>query len=158
MRHGEAVDDAPGGDGDRWLTPHGRQSTRRVAERLAVHCAPRTVWTSPLVRAAQTAELVVGALGLGDQPSVERALATGDVEGILRRLRAFHGEAPVLLVGHEPTLSVLTRRLLGEDAWPGYKKSSVCGLRWDREGLARFEFTLLPKGLRLVERWEELFV
>ncbi|MBI5512600.1 MAG: phosphohistidine phosphatase SixA [Deltaproteobacteria bacterium] len=157
LRHGEAVDDAPSGDGDRWLTAHGRQATRRVAERMATHCAPRTIWTSPLVRATQTAEIVAGALGLEDNLSVERSLITGDVDALLRRLRAFDGANPLLLVGHEPTLSTLTRRLLGADTWPGYKKSMVCGLRWDRTGMARFEWTLLPKGPKLVERWEDLF-
>src|SRR5581483_6827547 len=119
MRHGEAVDGAPGGDGDRWLTSHGRQTTRAVAEHLARHMAPATVWTSPLVRAVQTAEILASAVGLQGSVEVLRELATGHDDAILQHVADFEGDGTLCLVGHEPTLSQLAVTLLGVRQWPG---------------------------------------
>lgn len=152
MRHGEAVDDSDGqGDGARWLTAKGRRVTREVAAHVAKHHAPAVVVTSPLVRATQTAEILVAAAGLEGGVTVDGHLASGDVAAILRGLQRRRGEGVVAVVGHEPTLSILVQRLLEDHRWPGFEKSGVCALRWPAEGRAHFQWALQPKKLRVVD-------
>jgi len=152
MRHGEAVDDSDGqGDGARWLTAKGRRVTREVAAHVAKHRPPAMVITSPLVRATQTAEILVGAVGLEDGVVVDGHLASGDVAAILRGLTRYKGQDTIAVVGHEPTLSILTRRLLGDLRWPGFEKSGVCALQWNTDGKARFLWALSPKKLRVID-------
>lgn len=152
MRHGEAVDDSDGqGDGARWLTARGRRVTREVAAHVARHHPPSAVITSPLVRATQTAEILVAAVGLEGEVTVDKLLAAGDVAGILRGLARHRGEGTVAVVGHEPTLSILVQRLLEDHRWPGFEKSGVCALAWSGEGRARFQWALLPKKLRVID-------
>ncbi len=158
MRHGEAVDHAPNmGDAERWLTAKGRRLTREVARAVVEHTAPAAVWTSPLVRAVQTAEILVGAAGLEDDVTVVREIASGAVDALREMLRAHHGHGPLAVVGHEPTLSTLAMSLLDERRWPGFEKSAVCALTLKRgEAHARFDWMLLPKKLKLVEDLHKL--
>jgi phosphohistidine phosphatase len=151
MRHGEAVDEAPDGDGARWLTAKGRRVTREVAAHVAKHSPPSVVITSALVRATQTAEILVAALGLEGGVTVDAHLATGNVPAILRGLQEHRGEGTVAVVGHEPTLSILVQRLLEDHRWPGFEKSGVCVLHWNGETKARFEWALQPKKLRVID-------
>ena len=157
MRNGEAVDSAGVlGDGARWLTGKGRQHTRGVAEHLTSHASPGTIWTSPLVRAVQTAEIVALTCEIGDEFEVVNDLANGDCDALLSRVAAFRGARPLLLVGHEPMLSSLAVHLLGTSHWPGFRKSSVCALDWNGRGHARFGWMLLAKQLRLVKALDAL--
>lgn len=152
IRHGEAIDHGARSDGERWLTPHGRETTRRVAAWLAQHAPPRTVLTSPLVRAAQTAEIVLSACAL-DDAAVFRELATGDVDAVAERARSFEGEGPLCFVGHEPTLSEVIARLLGLDVPPKFPKSGVFALERGPHGAIRFLWRLRPRD---VERLTDL--
>lgn len=154
IRHGDAVDDAPGlGDAGRWLTGKGRKITRGVADWLAGkdRRRPVEIWTSPLVRAVQTAEIVAASAELTDEVSVHAELATtGHPHDVHRRLAQYAGHGPIALVGHEPSLSALAVALLGDVAWPGFKKSGVLGLKWSGSGLATFQFVLDPKELTTI--------
>lgn len=146
VRHGEAIEHGARHDGERWLTPHGRQTTRRVAAWLAAQAPPATVRTSALVRATQTAEIILGACGL-DAAEVFRELATGDRAAIVTCLRTFAGPGPLCLVGHEPTLSVVVAEVLGLDAPPDFPKSGVFALTRERHGAMRFDWHLRPRDL-----------
>jgi phosphohistidine phosphatase len=159
IRHGEAVEAAPGlGDPGRWLTGKGRRVTRRVADWLAKRSVrrPAALWTSNLVRAVQTAEIVAGAAGIEDDLIVVPELAPGgDIHGLVRNLASYTGPGPLGLVGHEPGLSLLARQLLGPVDWPGLKKSGVAALSFKpaAEGgrhEAAFHFLLIPKGLKRI--------
>lgn len=164
FRHGEAVDDAPGlGDQGRWLTPKGRKNSQKVAQWLAKRAerAPKTVWTSSLVRAVQTAEILVATLGLEEEVIALPELApNGDPGEVLRRLREFRGKGPIALVGHEPCLSLIARHLLGDVPWPGLKKSGVAQLnvvfgKTAQEPItATFQYLLKPKGMELLRALE----
>lgn len=110
IRHGIAVDRHPDHpDRDRPLTAKGRQKTQRVAERLVqlgIH-AP-LILTSPLVRAYQTAEILLSA-GVGEVLEIEPELAPGGqcdrgLEHLARHLAAYPATA-IALIGHEPDLS-----------------------------------------------------
>src|SRR5689334_12282667 len=95
IRHGEAVDDAPGlGDAGRWLTGKGRKVTRHVADFLAAKddLRPVEIWSSPLVRAVQTAEIIASAAGITDELTIVRDLATsGDPKQLLKLLGHYPG-------------------------------------------------------------------
>jgi phosphohistidine phosphatase len=162
MRHGEAVGAAPGlGDAGRFLTEKGRRVTRRVARWLAKKSKrrPVAIWTSPLVRAVQTAEIVAEIVGLDGEVVACAELSPGrDPGDLLSLLSARSPRGPIALIGHEPSLSVLASSLLNDpelvgDAshrhapWPGLKKSAVLALSWEGSGPAKFRFVLDPKSM-----------
>lgn len=167
IRHGQAVDDAPGvGDSGRWLTARGRKATRRVARWLVKRKdrRPAAIWTSPLVRAVQTAEILADAAGLDADVSVAPELSPGrDPADLMRALSQHRGAEPLVLVGHEPQLSALVTSLLGDATWLGATgadaeprsklwKSGVVALSWDGRGAAKLRFVFDPKEMSVVSR------
>ena len=132
IRHGQAVDEAPGlGDGGRWLTAKGRKLTRKVARWLAKsgRRRPVAVWTSPLVRAVQTAEIIAAEAGTKGELKACAQLGPGHDPGdLIKLVTAEIVEGPLALVGHEPALSLIATALLGDTGLTGFKKSGVMGL------------------------------
>lgn len=146
MRHGPAEDHSPTGrDADRALTPSGRDRVRSVARALEEKDeAPFTIVSSPLVRALQTAEIVAAVTKLDTRVQANAAArgsgATGAVE-IRRELSpggdahelvfqlAREGRRRVMIVGHEPDLSMLVGRLVGRIPDEGMLKAMVVGVR-----------------------------
>jgi phosphohistidine phosphatase len=146
IRHGQAVDDAPGlGDTGRWLTAKGRKVTRRVARWLAKSNKrrPAVIWTSPLVRAVQTAEIVAAAAEIDGEVRAISELSPGRDPGDLVKLLAEAPAGPLALVGHEPSLSLIANALLGDIGFTGLKKSGVMGVSYD-EGRGKLRFLLDP--------------
>jgi len=116
VRHAEAIDETLDlRDPMRHLTLRGREQARALGDRMRWHdCTPAHIWSSPLVRAVQTAELL--ATGLETNVAVEVAplLAPGqDARAILDALKTLAGD--VVLVGHEPGMSALATLLVGKD-------------------------------------------
>src|SRR5437867_59338 len=109
IRHGEAVGEAPGlGDAGRFLTEKGRKVTRRVAQWLAKRSKrrPVAIWTSPLVRSVQTAEILAEVAGLDGEVVACAELSPGrDPGDLLNLLTTQNPKGPLALVGHEPSLS-----------------------------------------------------
>src|SRR5262249_1544876 len=135
MRHGPAVaidENSELPDGKRPLTPTGRKKTRLAARGLnRLEVGIDVVLTSPLVRARETAELGMRELALPPEELRETAnLAPGaDHETLLRELAQIGHASSFLLVGHEPDLSHLVSRLLGNGRAPldiDFKKAAVC--------------------------------
>lgn len=115
VRHGIAEDAPPGGrDRDRRLTPRGRSRMRQIAAGLRrLKLRPATIVTSPLPRAAETAVIVGEVLGCRSEPRALDPLATGTTPEIaLRALRPLAHDGPLMVVGHEPTLSGLASLIL----------------------------------------------
>ncbi|MFO0562142.1 MAG: histidine phosphatase family protein [Polyangiales bacterium] len=137
MRHGHAVDEAPHlGDHGRWLTAKGRERTRLVADKLVEHKVhPTHIWTSPLVRAVQTADIVASVLGFSQEiPAIADLVVDGRPRAVAQMIFAHDEPRDVLLiVGHEPSLSVLANTLLGAHEWAGFKKSGVLALAVDQK-------------------------
>ena len=151
IRHGEAVDaDATTPDGSRWLTARGRAETAAAATWLRTS-PPAVFVTSPLVRAAQTAELLAHELLPHDPVTVLGALATGDVSAIVRAVSEHRGPSPLALVGHEPTLSQVASTLLATTRWPGFEKSAVATFTLDA-GTWSFVGMFLPRSGRTLGR------
>ena len=107
-----------GDDWDRPLSDKGRRQAERLGRLLAAHDeAPDLFITSPRVRAAQTAEIVAGALGAG--VVVDPRLAGMLDSGVLSDILAANADAErPCLVGHDPDFSELLGELLGTPPVP----------------------------------------
>lgn len=113
IRHGEADwPDWKGPDDARPLTKHGRSEVKRVAKLLCrMGAEPRLIFTSPLPRAAQTAEILAKHLCLA---SAEAAvLGKGFNAAEFQRLVATQDVDEIVIVGHEPDLSRVLATLTG---------------------------------------------
>lgn len=116
VRHAIAEDAPPRGGGDRAraLTSEGRKKMEIGARALAALVPDlERVVSSPLVRARQTAEIVLRAY---PSPPTLLELADlapeGDAAGVLRFLEGRGSRTAIALVGHEPNLSLLEAFLL----------------------------------------------
>lgn len=117
IRHAEAADLIP--DHARPLTEHGRTQVRALAKflRNPKAFAPQEIWHSPLLRARQTAELLVAELGFKGPCLEARGLTPeDDPSDIVETLLVT--EKPIALVGHEPHLSALGSLLVAGAANP----------------------------------------
>jgi phosphohistidine phosphatase len=130
LRHGHAVDPFEAlTDEQRWLTPSGRARVSRIAEYLVAEgWAPRVIYTSPLVRAVQTAELMAAQV----TPKIERvevnvALAPdrGTTAQALACLESLDRGATVALVSHEPKVRVLSGHLAQLSQLPVFAPGSA---------------------------------
>lgn len=120
LRHGEAAKASEANvsrDSERPLTPRGRERLERAARgirRLGI--TPTGILTSPYRRARETAEIVAGALGTPEALTTEESLASGarweEVKRALSRIELGDG---LLLVGHEPDLSMMTAEMIGAE-------------------------------------------
>lgn len=107
FRHGPAVERGTEGvsEADRPLTPEGRKKTLLASKGLkALDLGFDRVFTSPLPRAMQTAEIVAGVLRLPPPEVLDGLSPGGSPRRLLDGLRDLESQAP-LLVGHEPLLS-----------------------------------------------------
>jgi phosphohistidine phosphatase len=127
LRHGEAVPHESKPDFDRELTPRGvlqAVAAGKALARLGLEFA--ACYTSPLVRAAQTAKLACEPLNV--TPEERDEVGKGfDVE-VVRELLAEHPpRARVLVVGHNPSFEQVVYDLTGGQV--DFKKGGVAGIR-----------------------------
>jgi phosphohistidine phosphatase len=102
-------------DSERPLTPEGRRKVRLIAKALArLKIFPDVILTSPLVRAYQTAEIAATVLRRKKQLHFCTHLASGgNPKRLVAEVNRLHGDAEsVMLVGHEPDMSLLISLLL----------------------------------------------
>jgi phosphohistidine phosphatase len=113
MRHGHAEEGRD--DYTRRLTEAGRSAARHAGEALArAGFRPEHVLTSPAPRAHETAELVAEACDYAGGLQSERSLYVAEEAAYLAALRSLPDQVSrVLLVGHNPSASVLSRQLGG---------------------------------------------
>jgi len=115
LRHATAEEAASSGDdGARKLTERSKEKMRGAASGLrAMGLKFDVILTSPLPRAAETAEIVSAAYENVPPPQVLPALATGvAATDAVNALRAFSKHEDVMIVGHEPQLSAVASILL----------------------------------------------
>lgn len=149
IRHAAAIDETLElRDPMRHLTAQGRTQAASLGDRLRWHdCTPTHIWTSPVVRAVQTAELVAAGLQSHVAVEVVPALAPGEsVRGVAAALQALAQGASVLLVGHEPGMSGLGALLVGATDFPALAKAEAVRIvdgqvrwrcAWDAEAPVR---------------------
>ena len=140
-------------DAERALTEQGRAqlaNTSLALERLGLK--PGIILTSPLVRAAQTAELVAPALGAPVEQATE--LQPGCSLSDLQLLVQRYEHDIIVLVGHEPDFSSLAAQLINADERGiALKKGGI--IRIDvqgklQAGRGRLAALFTPKMLRLM--------
>jgi phosphohistidine phosphatase len=115
VRHAEAIERSGATpDASRYLTPKGRTAFRKIARRAReAGIAPEVIFTSPLLRAVQTAEILAERLKHEGPVVVANELSPGFDDRALRSLLAGAGNlAEAAFVGHEPDLGDLAALLL----------------------------------------------
>jgi len=108
LRHADAM-----ADGERPLSEDGRKQTKKVGKGLRkLGVEVDAIYTSPLARAEQTAQIVGKILKV--TPQVAEPLDSGAELSGLQALLAKHAPADrVMLVGHEPDFSMMVGSLIG---------------------------------------------
>jgi phosphohistidine phosphatase len=144
-------------DSKRPLTEAGINRFKEAVEGLAwLDVDIDEIFTSPLVRAKQTATLL--AHGLGNKTSVKTldALSPGhSARQVMNELSRTAKHHRIALVGHEPGLGELAAHLIGSPRALPFKKGGVChiaiqGLTSRRPG--ELVWFLPPKVLRRLHR------
>src|SRR5512132_714865 len=154
FRHGIAADaeNWKGDDASRQLTPEGAVRTKRGAHglyRLKVH--PDHVFSSPLVRARQTADLVNAELALKTKIElIDDLLPDAPPDALLARLAKLPAHSVLLCVGHEPHLSTaLSVMISGKTAASiEMKKAAACGVGFTgmpKAGAGTLQWLLPPR-------------
>lgn len=136
-------------DSERPLTSDGKVKTREAASGLlALEVAPDAIFTSPYVRAKQTAEIVAAVLGASAKLRETRRLEPGEsATALLAAIReAAPGAASVMVVGHEPDLGILASRLLAGDG-------HTIDIPLKKAGAVKIELDGLPPAGRGTLRW-----
>jgi len=156
MRHGTAEQpDDSGADARRALTAQGRERVEAVARGLAaLGVEPKEVWSSPLLRARQTAEIAARRLGVPPKRiHLTPSLAPGAApRQLLAELANRRGGGDVLCCGHAPHLDALLAECIGLGAQPrtALKKAGVACLQAALSPAepARLEWLMPPAALR----------
>jgi phosphohistidine phosphatase len=150
VRHEEAEPGYDIPDAHRALTGHGRSRMRSTGKMVVQHANIDVIYTSPLVRAVQTAELLAAEVGL-DEPLLAREVIANPptldriIDLLVQTEANIRG---VALVGHEPTFSELAAEMLDLAQYPRpFKKGSVLAMDFDRtKRRGTFKWLILGKG------------
>ena len=155
VRHGKAVDlEEAGTDAGRWLTADGRAAMRAQVERLGeIGLRFDRVYTSPLVRAVQTAEILAAGNGYAGAIEARPALAPeiGTTAQALDGLEDAPDGELIVLVGHMPRIRVLAGHLVGQPSFPPFRTGAACLVEWRPGEGGSFRFLLDPGGKRFEE-------
>lgn len=129
LRHGEAEDGIGISDHERRLTPNGINRTQTAARVIAaLNLDLKKIFSSPHVRARQTAEIVAEALSMNIEIRDELKFSF-DITALERMIVGVAPEEAVLFVGHEPSFSMVVESLTGGS------------VEMKKGGLARVEIT-----------------
>jgi len=136
MRHGEAEPKrANSSDAERPLTENGRKQAAEQAGRLKERGIKfDLIFSSPYLRAYQTAQIVAQELGLDDALSKEEALTSGcKTIDVMEFISQYNDLDSILCVGHEPDLGIIVGELQDLSAPQPLKKGQVVGFDLDTE-------------------------
>lgn len=151
LRHGAALDGED--DAVRPLSDTGQRQSRKIGRFLRRgNVVFDHAFSSPLLRARQTAEIVLGItnedrrLELQFAGALLNSTSPGDFAEWLKSLPA---DAEILLVGHEPSIGDHVRRLLGLAGSSALemKKGSCAGIQMSGSGSGQLRFLVTPKSL-----------
>jgi phosphohistidine phosphatase len=144
-------------DDKRPLTDDGISRMRKAArglERLDV--TMDVVYTSPLMRARQTAEIVASVFHTRPSIVTLESLAPGGAYAALMADLEKHGrKSRLALVGHEPGLGELAARLVGSRRAIEFKKGAVCRIDLDEippNGPGQLRWFMTPRILRAIQK------
>jgi phosphohistidine phosphatase len=147
LRHGEAVPHDSKPDDERELTARGERQALAAGAALArLGLELSACYTSPMLRARQTAEIACRALGT--DPVVEESIGYGfDRDDAMALLRAHGDDARVLVVGHEPDFSQVVHDFTGGRV--DFKKGGVAAVR-EARGSGELLVLLRPRELETI--------
>lgn len=128
VRHGKAGERSEEqDDSTRALTADGR---KKLLKTLPALCGlirdpgKVQIWSSPLTRAAQTADIMAGLLG--QQLIIcHDFIADGDYEALLAALAEVKSGETIMIFGHEPTLGLWSQAISGQHLL--FKKGAAAG-------------------------------
>jgi phosphohistidine phosphatase len=148
LRHGVAEEKGGKPDRERRLTDEGNREMKRIARSLAALLPDAdAIYSSPLVRACETAEWVAKAYGGKLRVETTTALEPGTDLGEFRALLERVESECAYYVGHEPHLTALMLDLTGIHAGAlSLKKGGCYGLQVKDKGTpARLRWMLAPE-------------
>jgi phosphohistidine phosphatase len=144
LRHGKAEkssDDTP--DAARALTRDGKEEVKKVAQWMKKNKFRfDTIATSPLKRARGTAKIVAAVLDQKDRLVVWDELAPGgDLDTVCYHASGYGAHASVLVIGHEPGLSMLISKITGDT-----RNGSISLAKAGLAKIQHFSYTKHPSG------------
>jgi phosphohistidine phosphatase len=135
IRHAAAADEADyDRDEERPLTKSGKATMKSVARLLTeLAIAPGRIYTSPLLRARETADITAKALGKGGPVEEAGQLAPGHAPVEVVSMLAESGLDEAAVVGHEPQLGKLVSLMVAGSDTPvvDMRKASVACVEFD---------------------------
>ena len=159
IRHGVAEErgDAWPDDTKRPLSEGGMERMRKAARGLArLNISIDIVLTSPLVRARQTADILVSALA--PRPAlvtIDSLAPEGTYAALMADLEKHGRKDRLALVGHEPGIGELAARLIGSRHSFEFKKGAVCRIDVDEippAGPGDLRWMMSPKILASIKK------
>ena len=160
IRHGVAadLDKEIAEESFRYLTIHGRNHCRIVAQRLKdMKINFDAIFSSPLVRAVQTAEVFASVLKYNDEIKTAIELIGGSpYTRFLNLLKRHSHFSRIAIFGHAPDVNSFSHNLIKEnpvkDLHLNFKNSSVCKINFDPSTeTGKFEWFLNSENMKLTE-------
>jgi phosphohistidine phosphatase len=144
LRHGKAGKSSDGtADAARALTRDGKKEVKKVAQWMKRNDIRfDLIATSPLIRAIGTAKIIADVLGQKDRLTVWEDLAPGgDPDTVCYNASQSGENATVLIVGHEPALSLLITTIIGAQG-----NGSVILAKAGLAKISNYSFAQRPSG------------
>ncbi len=152
IRHEDAEPISPAkSDHKRELTPKGKESIRKTAEGWKkIIKSFDIIASSPLTRAAQTAEIIAEVFNYKKKIVTDKKIASGcKPEDLIDFIRSFD-ENDIAIVGHEPDMSRNLSALVSSSGmYAEFKKGSIVKIKFEgkvRASGGKLEF-LIPSEL-----------
>lgn len=156
VRHAIAEDVPSGGGGDaaRALTPEGKQKMKEAAKGFArLEPEIERIFSSPLMRAKQTAEILAASLKKTVEEMKELAPGYSPAQ-VCEKLMTWKKGGNIMLVGHEPNCSELAAYLLEGSSGISieFKKGAICLIEAEspRPGSGMLRYHFPPSAMRLM--------
>lgn len=140
IRHGDAISSSPLGDHGRPLSLEGRRQVAATGRALAERdVSPTRVWCSPLVRAVQTAELIVAPLDFdGVVEARDDLYPDSSTDSLTSAFAGLGAGESIIVVGHQPFMST-TASLLLNLAVSSFATGAALGLHVTKQAPLRAE-------------------
>lgn len=154
VRHAAAVERTSGITEEcRYLTPEGREFFRKTARTMRKKGVnPSLILTSPLLRAVQTADILAETIAyIGPLVVADELMPGFDKTALQSLLNTFQPLKELVIVGHEPDLSLLIASFLSLPGGFNLRKGAAVKLSIDSAALnAPAAFKWLAVGKKLI--------